>query len=522
MVGSRAWWQVLLALLAAGPFSGVLSQDLSAIPVGCFSYGYKFYPALPNISGMPFTVNNVLECQAKCRRTTGCYHFAFFQSNGQCWMGDLKSRIIRAATRGVISGPAFCTREAEAACSDIPGPEFPASTAAASRAAWPGGEQPTNLQCWPRLQSGFPDRCHSRMATVLEDTAAGWPGRCDNMRRINDLGPAETCQLRCFNSALCGVWAVENQSQVGQVTCWHGMNAMNCYNGNGIPPMRAQRIMHGAFRVLMNTMGMQIMNLTRAFDTTGVPTVKDGIRRCRKTCLSYLFCQFWQYSTVWGCWIEDPAASKVAYPLVNDGHSLIVEVDSANSVKAGEYIQHFCADEPTVPLPTDSPETGAVAAPQTGKVALAGVNNGHDTLREEDGQSPIAVERGARMQAGEVVQEGMPTWAAILIGVAIALCLVVVGLVVWVTVIEADKPGTRNLRYGSPGSYRGDSRQSSFSEAHPFMQHGHYNPHMQSFSVQGTPPPSHAFAEQAAQWLHTNAQARYSQPPPPQKYNGWM
>jgi len=558
MGGQRTWRQAwrgeaLLALLAAAPPGEVLAQTLaptlasglppspasgllptpasastspmpsslmsghvlSTVPIGCYLYGYKFSPEMKNVTGQPFMMSTSSQCQEKCRSTPGCFHFGYWQKSKECWLGDLNSHVVRAVTQGAVAGPAICP-ENPPACTAIPGPDYPAATIQQTRAAWPDGEQPTNLQCWPRYTNGFPAKCQYRMATVLEDTAAGWPGLCDGLRKITDLMQGETCQLRCFQSALCGVWSVENSSNPGVPTCWQGMLGTNCYSGSGITPMRAQRVMHGSFRILMNTMGMQIMNLSRAFEATAVPSVREGAKRCRKTCLSYLFCQYWQYSKVWGCWIEDPASKQVAYPLVNNGIDMTTEVYSSDTVKAGEYLQHTCEPGPVISLPTDSPIAGAAVRPLNAKQAMAGQQNAHLNGR------------GETVEAGHVdpmddpfAPSGMPIWATVLIGFAVALCLAVVGVVVYVTVLDADKQGTRGAKLGSspPGSSKStssskppsssksakesakgtpsfDSKSSSFAgESTPFLQGMHGWGHWHGPWAHHAPPPHPAYGQ---------------------------
>merc|ERR1711879_735166 len=111
--------------------------------------------------------------------------------------------------------------------------------------------------------------------------------------KITNLAPKETCQSRCFGSPLCGVWAEENSmSGDGTLTCWQGMFGQNCYDSaNGLSPpagayFRAQRVMHGTFRVLANIASMQVTNLTRAFGVDMHPNWNEGAKACRETCLS--------------------------------------------------------------------------------------------------------------------------------------------------------------------------------------------------------------------------------------------
>merc|ERR1719343_879661 len=104
----------------------------------------------------------------------------------------------------------------------------------------------------------------------------------------------------------------------------------------------------------MNAASMHIKNLTKAFGIEMHPEWKEGAKACRMTCLSYLLCQYWQYSDVHGCYIEDHLTASVGFPLVN-GQSVDIGTEWAVSVKAGEFIQHTCPPGPREPLPTDPP-----------------------------------------------------------------------------------------------------------------------------------------------------------------------
>jgi len=335
-------WTLAVVLLAAAAPDGTLSQ-----PLGCISYNYRSIPTMDSVIGMPFTVGSALECQAKCKETVKCSYFSFISRSGHCRLSNSSASAVRAPVEGSVTGPARCEAK-DPVCSEMPDERFPASTPEESRAAWSGNQQPTNLQCWPRLASGFPSRCPYHVATVLEDTIHGWPGRCENMRKIDDLKVGETCKQRCVQSALCGVWTVENTTSkvIGEQTCWHALHGVNCNDGKGPRPVRAQHLMHGNYRVLKSLNGMRIPNLTKAFYTA--QDEEEGRRRCRVACLSYLFCQYWQYSVKEGCWLEDPAAKEVSYPLV-------VQVNSTGPSDAsweGEYIQHICGPDTVAPLPT--------------------------------------------------------------------------------------------------------------------------------------------------------------------------
>eukprot|EP00419_Tripos_fusus_P062020 CAMPEP_0172904520 /NCGR_PEP_ID=MMETSP1075-20121228/172813_1 /TAXON_ID=2916 /ORGANISM="Ceratium fusus, Strain PA161109" /LENGTH=495 /DNA_ID=CAMNT_0013761583 /DNA_START=65 /DNA_END=1548 /DNA_ORIENTATION=+ len=300
-----------------------------------------------DIAGMPFTVGSALECQGKCEGTAGCAYFSFISRSGHCWLSNSSSNAVRAPVEGSVTGPARCQAK-DLACSAMPDARFPAITPGKSRATWPGNHQPTNLQCWPRLASGFPRRCPYHVATVLEDTIHGWPGRCENMQKIDDLKHGETCKQRCVQSALCGVWSVENTTSKvkGKETCWHALHGVNCNDGKGPRPVRAQHLMHGSYRRLARLKGLRIPNLTRAFKISH--DAEEGRRRCRVACLSYLFCQYWQYSVKEGCWLEDPAAKEVSYPMVLPVNGKGLSDESWD----GEFIQHVCRPDSVAPLPT--------------------------------------------------------------------------------------------------------------------------------------------------------------------------
>merc|ERR1712066_1152566 len=90
------------------------------------------------------------------------------------------------------------------------------------------------------------------------------------------------------------------------------------------------------------------------------PTVfsnhSEAALHCRLYCISALTCQWWQYSTVGGCYAEDVSKGKVAYPLTIDNSQSQTDTDLAEAIVAGEYIQHYCGG--------DAPSAGTEAARQ--------------------------------------------------------------------------------------------------------------------------------------------------------------
>jgi len=285
------------------------------------------------------------------------------------------------------------------------------------------------------------------------------------MKKVVDLRPGETCKMRCFKSALCGVWKVENFTTPGVPTCWQALHGTNCYSGNVQPPIRAQRVMHGSFRKLMESTGMLIKNLTKAFDTTDVGNNKtEGGARCRRICLSYLFCQYWQYSTKLGCWVEDPAAKEVAYPMISQ--SWAMERDS--SVIMGEYIQHTCIPGEQVPLPTDAPGLGFLPVSSPSPSSTRGVKLVESTSSQNHrSQNHRGYATGSQMGKGgtfpPVVQQeraGIPFWLKVLAVLVVALCIAAVAGAVYMVIMERGK-GAR----GVPGGKKaGLSKRSQWTE----------------------------------------------------------
>ena len=134
------------------------------------------------------------------------------------------------------------------------------------------------------------------------------------------------------------------------------MLGKNCYGGKGPVPVRAQRLQHGTYRVLMQTTGVQVLGLHNSFGGTVFKTWEEGAKHCKYECRSFLLCQFWQYSKTYGCFLEIPSEGTVGYPLTTSGPFRSVRLDSeaAADVVAGEMLQHNCVGDVS-PLPTAMP-----------------------------------------------------------------------------------------------------------------------------------------------------------------------
>lgn len=289
---------------------------------------------------------DVEACQAHCAATSECEHFTFWVAPAlRCDLAAAGASLQQEPPQAshaplATSGPRACA--AAAACSEVPGDCFPGRNAAASAAAWPSGEVPTNAQCWPRdSATGFPVDCPTQRVTVLEDTVTGWPGTCLGLVQI-DVPTGEWCELNCMKNVLCSVWQEENLTNPPQ--CWQGSFGSDCLSRPGFKPARAQRIMHGSYRVLKDLRRMQVMGLTLMFPHSVYPDWKEAAHHCRNYCIAALTCEWWQYSTIAGCYVEDVSESRVKYPLTTDASQSVTNTEFANSIVAGEYIQHVCGD----------------------------------------------------------------------------------------------------------------------------------------------------------------------------------
>eukprot|EP00440_Ansanella_granifera_P046120 gb/GFBE01049949.1/.p1 GENE.gb/GFBE01049949.1/~~gb/GFBE01049949.1/.p1 ORF type:complete len:502 (+),score=84.69 gb/GFBE01049949.1/:1-1506(+) len=447
----RRMLQVLLGIfvLALPDLTG------AAEPLGCYHYGYAYTHQMLNITGNPFVKDSAYACQQQCRVTKGCWHFGFYQQNGYCYLGGPDGRL-RAASKGAISGPAYCYQVSQG-CTGLPDANFPGDTPEQSMKAWPNGEQPSSLQCWPRRDDGLPMRCRNKTAIVLEDTETGWPGQCEDMLKVTDLKDGETCQLRCMMAPLCSVWSVETSSDTsGKPTCWIGMLGTKCYKTTGIKPVRAQRIQHGTYRELITLMGVQVLGLVNTFEATVYPSWEEGAKHCEFECRSFLLCQFWQYSETYGCYIEDPRKHKVTYPFTYGGLTPSATKTSslASDIVRGGMIQHNCVG-PMSPIPAAARDAG---------VQEIVVPDGYGTA----GQS-----------------EGWPFWINALIFLAVVLCLSVVGAAVWMGIEDNKRRSGRNK--GITGAF-GQGQSSSRSDYEQAgLLHGMHMPTMQNVHMPHMP-----------------------------------
>jgi len=256
---------------------------------------------------------------------------------------------------------------------ELPGPGFPGPTALASNASWPGGHQPERLGAWPQTGYGTPNRtllpCWK--VTVLHDRERGWPGACLKLFNAKKFTTQEACKSLCWGEPRCPVWQFVNQTNPGQ--CWVGFGT-DCADRAGkagaISVQGAQRLMHGAVRVLKNLSGWKVNNLYQiGMFSQGNEHV--SVQRCKAWCYSSIGCQYWQYGPG-GCWVDAPmwSTSKganpgnvVQYPLTTNGGATNSSSEAA-TMMYGEYIQHYCPPQVT-PAPVLVPMASAPVVTST-------------------------------------------------------------------------------------------------------------------------------------------------------------
>merc|ERR1712137_1218504 len=88
----------------------------------------------------------------------------------------------------------------------------------------------------------------------------------------------------------------------------------------------------------------QLRGLKNIFDQSAWSTHDLGVENCRGICYSDLNCQYWQYFTGTGCWVET-VDHMMPYPLSFADDSVRTYDDNSGAsgdLKDGEFIQHYC------------------------------------------------------------------------------------------------------------------------------------------------------------------------------------
>eukprot|EP00928_Gymnodinium_smaydae_P011910 TRINITY_DN14354_c0_g1_i1.p1 TRINITY_DN14354_c0_g1~~TRINITY_DN14354_c0_g1_i1.p1 ORF type:complete len:471 (-),score=84.53 TRINITY_DN14354_c0_g1_i1:77-1489(-) len=318
---------------------------------GCY-FRHRSYRG-DSLPGPIVDVKDYKECQFLCQRNTRCYYSTYIERHRHCWLNGKDAVFDNKGAHGMITGPKYC-QQIPAGCTELPDPGFPGSNPDESEKMWPSHRVPDKMECWPRNSSkGWYDTCPQ--LTTLEDSDAGWPGVCTGLYEVR-LKYGQDCRTECVKQTWCSVYVVVNNSAQ---TCWHG-EGVNCYQRENFPGVvRAQRVMHGEVRVLANITGVQVFGLRRAFDQNFfVDQQEEAVKACRNDCYSNIECQYWQYSRMFGCYVENPNLKDDRY-LDNSISAGVVPYPPSKkywkpsrwgfSFIAGEYIQHVCPGYGGVP-----------------------------------------------------------------------------------------------------------------------------------------------------------------------------
>jgi len=333
-------WLFVLATSASISWSQSVKdvKFMEANIAGCFRQEFSYDLFVP---GQDLKVDQGLEaCQARCRAAADCEHFLYNSFTTMCRMADPTAVQIPASSVE-IAGDAKCTVAAGAdgaICrTELPRNGFPGENRQQTNEAWPGGVQPYSLECWPKAHIGGSMAC--RNVTVLDSTEKGWPGKCTGLVEKKSINGSD-CELDCLQNPLCSSWQLSVYD-----SCWQGLGR-SCFVRPNFNVKKAERLQHGEVRVLMDLTGWHVFGLYKVFDNAqGYFTqVTDAERACKHVCYSDIRCQYWSYAPNFGCWIEDASQEyRPNYPLTLEDASK--KTDFALDAVAGEYIQHFCADD---------------------------------------------------------------------------------------------------------------------------------------------------------------------------------
>lgn len=295
----------------------------------------------------------------------------------------------RVATTEYLSGATYNANAVTqfqwggAACGDCPtvNPDesFPGADSATSNAAFANSQQPLNLQCWPKNLANTQTPLMPCGSTVVESTANGWLGACNNLEADPTATTPELCREHCQADPFCSVWEWGTPAG-GVAACFRGVGNA-CWTlaagQDAVTERTSERIQHGLVNVLASynaTLNRVISGLQMQFAenvaATGLLGNETAQRdACRLICHSNILCTFWQsyYSNGergdLGCWTEAPgvdaqgggvnAGAMVPYPFTTtDGYD---EDDGDEQyITGGEFIQHYC---PVPTLPTRPPTT---------------------------------------------------------------------------------------------------------------------------------------------------------------------
>lgn len=319
----------------------------AAFESGCLAKGLRFTDPLGGRTTADTIVGSATSCADACNGNSDCKGFSYWPHDGECWFSQSGSAANMATSEDSYVGwPTNLCPSPPPACAAVvkEGSQWPATTEQGSMSAFDIGYQPASLQCWPMEASkNLPKSCPE--VTTLDDTANGWPGKCEGLDPITVLGNT-TCEAMCLADVNCPGYQVGSDD-----SCWHGVG-MGCWSNvtwnKTWTPVSAKRYQRGSVRTVKDISNVEVKGLTEVFNQQNAARMPDAAQQCRHTCISVLGCQYWQLVDS-ACWIELPP-NRVAYPLTT------ANAPPPDVSVVGEFIQHVCFD--TVTTTTTIGESG--------------------------------------------------------------------------------------------------------------------------------------------------------------------
>merc|ERR1740139_242719 len=231
--------------------------------------------------------------------------------------------------------------------------DFPGTDAIETGGDFANGMQPAPMACWP-TQIGNDTvtvfGCHEEGAVASTEDKS-WRGQCEGLESV-PATDASQCRLACLDDPECAMWqwVPEGVKTGGGFGCFLGIG-YDCKadRGTGWDNVTSEAIQRGEVKVLAKLNTVQVNHLTKIFDEKLYgDESKLAASHCKKSCYATLTCNYWQYYTSTGCWMEYPLGfetnvadktrvPKIDYPLVLNGED--VGIDKNLDIVDGELIQ---------------------------------------------------------------------------------------------------------------------------------------------------------------------------------------
>jgi len=297
-----------LIVVAAGIGNEIVFKKDCLIP---------FFEVKTSLSAVPAIASTLEQCQSKCQAESKCKAFTFIPSASQCKLSDSTDLRATLAPAGLVSWAGDCD------CSAI-------------------SDSSIGLQCWAKKEGAYLKQCTVK---ALRSTAtSGWKGNCEGLE-VQPLEPGQDCETACVENPLCSTWqSVPANTTNAKPNCYTGAG-FNCdadRQGHDMPAPSA-RLQHGEIKVIESLTTQQIIGLELHSNL--------DVDACREICYSDLFCQHWQFfdqartDNKKGCWVESKK-KRANYP------AQAVNISDAESISAGEFIQHWCGTDTTTTTTT--------------------------------------------------------------------------------------------------------------------------------------------------------------------------